>query len=119
MKKISHLEDHLGYWLRFVSNQVSLSFRQRLEREEIAVVEWYSLILQKCETPKILFHATPGCNTPLQVLEWAKNHMHNLKTVDIGAGYHYLPEDNPILIGQELFQWYKTLWRSIKLKKHY
>lgn len=45
MKDISHLEDHLGYWLRYVSNQVSLSFRQRLDEEGIAVAEWIVLRL--------------------------------------------------------------------------
>lgn len=45
MKKISGLEDHLGYWLRYVSNQVSLSFRQRLEEEEMTVGEWVALRL--------------------------------------------------------------------------
>lgn len=73
------------------------------------IVSGYSPILQQCKTPKILFYATPGCNTPAEVVEWAKNHMHNLTTVDIGPGYHYLPEDNPILIGQKLSQWYTTL----------
>jgi len=30
----------------------------------------------------------------------------NVKTVHIGAGVHYLQEDNPQLIGQELATWY-------------
>jgi DNA-binding MarR family transcriptional regulator len=45
MKCISNLEDHLGYWLRYVSNQVSLSFRQRLAGEKITVGEWVVLRL--------------------------------------------------------------------------
>lgn len=45
MKNISQLEDHLGYWLRYVSNQVSLSFRQRLEKEGVAVADWVVLRL--------------------------------------------------------------------------
>lgn len=45
MKDISELEDHLGYWLRYVSNQVSLSFRQRLEKEQMTVAEWVALRL--------------------------------------------------------------------------
>jgi haloalkane dehalogenase len=73
------------------------------------IIEDYSSILQKCATPKILFHATPGCNTPPEVVEWAKSHMHNLTTVNIGPGYHFLLEDNPALIGQELSKWYQSL----------
>ena len=33
----------------------------------------------------------------------------NLKTVDIGPGIHFLQEDNPHLIGEEIAAWYKTL----------
>lgn len=56
MKKISRLEDHLGYWLRYVSNQVSLSFRQSLEKEGIAVVEWVvlRLLYEEEASPAIL-----------------------------------------------------------------
>lgn len=78
-------------------------------KEVFEIINTYSPILQNCKTPKILFHATPGCNTPLAIVEWAKNHMKNLKTIDIGTGFHYLPEDNPTLIGQELAKWYVTL----------
>jgi DNA-binding MarR family transcriptional regulator len=45
MKKIANLEDHLGYWLRYVSNQVALSFKQSLEKEGITVGEWVTLRL--------------------------------------------------------------------------
>jgi haloalkane dehalogenase len=78
-------------------------------KEVYKIVNEYSPILQTCATPKILFHATPGCNTPSTVVEWAKRHMHSLATVDIGPGYHYLPEDNPSLIGQELAKWRSAL----------
>lgn len=42
-KRTSQLEDHLGYWLRFVSNHVSHAFRQRVEREGVTVAEWVVL----------------------------------------------------------------------------
>jgi hypothetical protein len=37
---IAPLEDHLGYWLRIVSNAVSLNFARRLEREDVTLAEW-------------------------------------------------------------------------------
>jgi DNA-binding MarR family transcriptional regulator len=40
---ISKLEDHLGFWLRFVSNQVSGSFQHRLEALGVTVSEWVAL----------------------------------------------------------------------------
>lgn len=39
----SKLEDHLGYWLRFVSNHVSHSFARKLEQEGVTVAEWVVL----------------------------------------------------------------------------
>lgn len=41
--KASQLEDHLGYWLRFVSNHVSQRFQQLLEAEGTSVTEWVAL----------------------------------------------------------------------------
>ena len=39
----SPLEAHLGFWLRFVSNHVSLRFRQLLEAQGVSVTEWVAL----------------------------------------------------------------------------
>jgi DNA-binding MarR family transcriptional regulator len=41
--KASPLEAHLGYWLRFVSNQVSHSFSMKLASREVTVAEWVVL----------------------------------------------------------------------------
>lgn len=37
------LEAHLGFWLRFVSNHVSIRFQQLLEEEGVTVTEWVAL----------------------------------------------------------------------------
>lgn len=39
----SHLEDHLGYWMRCLSNFVSHSFAERLARLGISVAQWVVL----------------------------------------------------------------------------
>lgn len=39
----SPLEAHLGFWLRFVSNHVSLRFAQLLEEKGVTVTEWVAL----------------------------------------------------------------------------
>lgn len=41
--EISGLENHVGYWLRFVSNHVSESFRARLKKHDVTVSEWVAL----------------------------------------------------------------------------
>jgi DNA-binding MarR family transcriptional regulator len=42
-KEPSPLEAHLGFWLRFVSNHVSIRFRQLLEAQGVTVTEWVAL----------------------------------------------------------------------------
>lgn len=42
-EKISDLENHLGFWLRFVSNHVSFSFRDRIAELGVTVAEWVAL----------------------------------------------------------------------------
>jgi len=39
----SPLEAHLGFWLRFVSNHVSVRFQQLLEAKGVTVTEWVAL----------------------------------------------------------------------------
>lgn len=39
----SALESHLGYWLRFVSNQVSQAFSEKLKAQDVSVAEWVVL----------------------------------------------------------------------------
>lgn len=51
-RRISKLEDHLGYWLRFVSNGVSKEFAASLAKKEISVAEWVML--------RILFDCSPA-----------------------------------------------------------
>ncbi len=41
--KVSKLEDHLGYWLRCVSNFVSDSFAEKLAGEDVSVAQWVVL----------------------------------------------------------------------------
>lgn len=41
----SNLEDHLGYWLRRLSNGVSHAFAERLSHHDISVPQWVALRL--------------------------------------------------------------------------
>jgi DNA-binding MarR family transcriptional regulator len=42
-RPLSSLEDHLGYWLRFVSNQVSHAFSRKVAELDVTVAEWVIL----------------------------------------------------------------------------
>lgn len=50
---ISGLDEHLGYWLRFVSNHVSDAFRKRLAEHDVTVAEWVTMRS---------LHDAPGCS---------------------------------------------------------
>jgi MarR family transcriptional regulator, lower aerobic nicotinate degradation pathway regulator len=39
----SELSDHLGYWLRYVSNHVSNAFARKVESHGVTVAEWVLL----------------------------------------------------------------------------
>jgi DNA-binding MarR family transcriptional regulator len=39
-RQTSQLGEHLGYWLRFVSNHVSHAFKQKVESRGVTVAEW-------------------------------------------------------------------------------
>lgn len=41
--RVSGLDQHLGYWLRFVSNAVSHSFQQKVQAKGVTVAEWVVL----------------------------------------------------------------------------
>ena len=42
-RSVAELEDHLGFWLRMVSNAVSQSFARGVEAEGVTVAEWVFL----------------------------------------------------------------------------
>jgi len=73
------------------------------------IVTNYNQWLQETEVPMILFHATPGLIITEPVVEWTKQNLKNLETVDIGEGRHYVQEDNPHAIGEALSDWYQTI----------
>ena len=75
----------------------------------VEAIEAYSQKLRRSELPKLLFYATPGAIMPETVIEWRRENLKNLTTVDIGPGIHYVQEDNPHLIGSEIAKWYDGL----------
>jgi len=69
------------------------------------IVEAYNNWLQKTELPKLLLFAKPGALIRKKGVAWCESHMKNLTTVDVGAGIHYIQEDQPDKIGEELAKW--------------
>lgn len=77
-----------------------------------ALVAAYNAWLQQTSLPKLLLTATPGAIITAQAVDWARRSLKNLRVVDLGPGIHYLQEDHPAHMGQEIASWYKQLVQS-------
>ncbi len=75
----------------------------------VEVVNAYNAWLRQAELPKLLLYARPGAIVTQEVVGWARAHLTNLETVDIGRGLHLVQEDNPHTIGRELARWLGSL----------
>lgn len=77
--------------------------------DTFAAIKTFNQWLQQTDLPKLLLYATPGAIFPASVIDWCRENLKNLKTIDIGSGGHFIQEDNPHQIGQELAAWYQNL----------
>jgi haloalkane dehalogenase len=68
-------------------------------------VEAYGHWLEETPLPKLLLHARPGGIIDAREVKRIRGAFPNLTCVDIGPGIHYVQEDNPHGIGQELAEW--------------
>lgn len=69
----------------------------------------YSEWLKETEIPKLFFYAQPGAVIRAETVDYIKNNFSTMKSVDIGAGLHFIQEDNPHLIGEEIAKWYQEI----------
>ncbi len=74
-----------------------------------AVVSGYLEKLMVSQIPKLFFHAVPGAIISPSLAEWVENNLPNIKSVGLGKGLHFLQEDHPDRIGEEIVRWYKGL----------
>jgi haloalkane dehalogenase len=54
---------------------------------------------------KLLFTATPGGLMSPPLIAWCRSQLPELEVIDVGAGIHYLQEDQPHAIGRGLADW--------------
>ena len=71
----------------------------------VAAAQAYSEWLGKSDVPKLLLYAQPGAIMRQPLLDWCRNNVRNLKTVDIGPGVHFVQEDRPHEIGEAIAAW--------------
>ncbi len=65
----------------------------------------YSRWLQQSPVPKLMLVAEPGALLTAEHVAWATQSIHNLTTVNIGPGLHFLQESTPHQIGREVARW--------------
>ncbi|MEM7056054.1 MAG: alpha/beta fold hydrolase [Pseudomonadota bacterium] len=61
--------------------------------------------LRETDIPILLLTAEPGLITQPPAVDYARQNFKNLTVKSIGAGLHYLPEDQPTAIGQAIRDW--------------
>jgi len=61
--------------------------------------------LAQTELPKLYFYAEPGALNPAPLVSYFQHNLKNIESRFIGAGVHFLQEDNPKAIGLGLSDW--------------
>jgi haloalkane dehalogenase len=62
--------------------------------------------LAESDVPKLLCWAEPGA-IMRAIVPWCEQNIRNLKTVNVGAGVHFIQEDQPEAIGTAIAEWMK------------
>lgn len=70
-----------------------------------AYVKW----LTSTDLPKLCLHVEPGIAIKKEDAEWINDNMANIKMVHLGKGLHYIQEDYPHEIGDEIAKWYSGI----------
>lgn len=70
------------------------------------VIKSYGEWLKESDVPKLFFYATPGAINQEDTVDYVKRNFPNLKSVATGHGLHFIQEDSPHEIGEELAKWY-------------
>jgi haloalkane dehalogenase len=78
-------------------------------KEVVDVVTASREALRRSRLPKLLFTASPGGMMSPLLVTWCRENLPNLEIIDVGAGIHYLQEDQPHAIGRGLAAWIERL----------
>lgn len=76
--------------------------------EVYKAVEDYNSWLLESEIPKLFFSANPGKIMPPNLAKYYSENLKNSRSVAVGNAKHYLQEDHPDLIGNEIQSWLQT-----------
>ncbi len=71
----------------------------------LEVLETAAAWLVSSPQPKLLLYASPGMIFPQPAVDWIAQNYANVETRFVGAGLHYIQEDQPESIGRNLSDW--------------
>ena len=92
--------------VRVWPQQLPISGKPKHVYDKIAAYnEW----LKTSDLPKLCLYAHPGAIITRKVVEYVKSNFPGTKMVDIGEGKHFLQEDSPHIIGEEISKWYQEI----------
>lgn len=77
--------------------------------DELALQNWYANRLKYTEIPILLLYAYPGWLINKEAVEYARANFKNYRDAYIGQGKHFVQEDQPSRIAQEINVWYDSL----------
>jgi hypothetical protein len=74
----------------------------------IPFIEKYSLWLQNVRIRKLLLHVKPGFMGDKHTVNWAKNNLTQLTTIDLGTNASFFPEITPEPFAKGLLSWLQS-----------
>jgi haloalkane dehalogenase len=74
-------------------------------RDVVEIVEAYGRWLGESDVPKLLLAFEPGAILPKPLVDWCRARFRNLEVRHLGAGSHFVQEDQPEAIGDAIREW--------------
>jgi len=73
------------------------------------IIADYNRFLEQTDLPWLFLYASPGATAPAEAADYWAARAKNIETVYIGAGLHYVQEDQPYAIGRAIADWHHRL----------
>lgn len=86
-------------------HQMGVAKKSGWQDETSKTIDAYASKLRQMNIPMLLLIAKPGMITKDEAIEYAKTYFKQIKIANVGKGKHFLPEDQPGNIGNEINIW--------------
>lgn len=95
-------------WLDGVNAGVLIPPSRR-KGDPVDLINSAARALERSDYPKLLLTANPGMIVTASTIDQARQRLSNLTVINIGAGKHFLPEDQPAAIAHHVGQFVHAL----------